>query len=63
MKHTLQGTVLIVRVTQQLVNDGYKFIDNSRGDIKRVIDNNGESIYFGTPTELKNWIYSKAEDY
>jgi len=60
----LQGTMLIVRVTQDLMNDGWHFKINNRDEIECAIHNdNNERKYFYSPTELKNWLYEKAEDF
>lgn len=61
--NALQGTMLIVKTTQNLINDGWRFTVKSDDSIEYAQHDDYDSVFFGSPTELKNWLYEKAEEY
>ena len=55
---------LIVRVTQILKDDGWFFVHDGSDIITHAVnEEQEETVKFATPTELKEWIYLKAEDF
>lgn len=58
----MENIILVSRVLQILIHDGWLFIDNGSTKIEKVVNESlGETVYFKNATELESWIYEQAE--
>lgn len=57
------GTNLIVRMAQELVNDGWEFEVKDDKVTSVYNEELNKRIFFDNAGELKSWIELKSEDY
>ena len=54
------NTVSIVRITQILIDNGWKFIDNGINSIEYVVKDE-EKIHFKSNEEFEKWLFKEFD--
>jgi hypothetical protein len=64
MMAEIESSIKLVRISQILLDNGWKFIDNGFNEVKSVYNNNTrETNVFENNLEFVIWMYKEGEKY